>query len=150
MKKHLLFVFAVLMVVLTSCERSIIIEVERENEEWEDEEQEEVISYQFAINTQDKRIGQENGSFQIRVSSNHEWTVTVQKPTTNYIVKLEIDKCSGNGDGIVTVNYSTPHRSFYYSPGNTETGFIVFHHKKGTNKDYQSHTTTCRIKRVRG
>lgn len=145
MKRHLFFIFVALLLV--SCEKNIVVEKECEHEC--EHEQEQIFSYKFNIDTHNQIVGQESGSFKIRVSSNHAWEATIKKPENDYIVKLEIDKCSGNGDAIVTVSYSKPHRKFYYSPGNKETGYIVFHHKKGSNKNSQPCTTTCTIQRVR-
>ena len=145
MKKSILLLFAALLSILTSCERVIVVEKECEHEH----EQKQIVNYKFGIDVNNKRIGQEKGSFKINVSSNHEWEAIVRKPSTDYIIGLEIDRNSGNGDAVITVSYSTPSRKFYNSPGNKETGYIDFHYKKGTNKETQSACTTCIIQRVR-
>ena len=145
MKKSILLLFAALLSILTSCERIIVVEKECEHEQ----EQEQIVNYKFGIDVNNKRIGQEKGSFKINVCSNHEWEAIVRKPSTDYIIGLEIDRNSGNGDAVITVSYSTPSRKFYYSPGNKETGYIDFYYKKGTNKEPKSACTTCIIQRVR-
>lgn len=146
MKKSLLLLFAALLPILISCERVIVVEKECECEC--EQEQEKIITYTFGIDVKNKSIGQEKGSFKINVSSNHEWEAIVRKPSTDYIIDLEIDRNSGNGDAVITVSYSKPGRKFYYSPGNKETGYIDFNYKKGTNKEPQSARTTCIIQRV--
>ena len=140
MKKHLLFVFAALMSILTSCEKTFITVDNNKGE------REEIISYKFQIDRNYMKIGKEAGSFTIRVKSNHEWNATIQKPQNHGIPKIELDKCCGTGDAIITVNYSKPHRNFYY--GYEETSSIVFHHKNGTNKAPRSSQTICTVKRT--
>lgn len=58
-------------------------------------EQEQIVNYTFGIDVKNKRIGQEKDSFKINVSSNHEWEAIVRKPSTDYIIDLEIDRNSG-------------------------------------------------------
>lgn len=142
MKKQILLLLATLMLTLTSCENSIVIV---EEEELEKEELEEKFFYNFQIDKSYINIGDQAGSFTILVKSNHEWNATIQKPQDFSIPKIELDKCCGSGDAIITVNYSKPHRNFYY--GYEESSTIVFHHKVGSNKAPKSSQTTCFVKR---
>lgn len=125
--KKIFPIFFVLLPILSSCGKY-------------DVDLEEGSSYNFSISPTNKSIGTEAGSFTIYVKSNHEWTATIENSGKG-VNGLKLGNYSGNGDGAVTVYYSVPRRDFYFAPGNTESGRVVFHHKRGSS--------SCTVQRVR-